>query len=180
MLQWAMSLLRSLYKDPYAETLTELISELRKEEAVREARQKKWDERFLKLAEHVAEWSRDGSTKCGACVVRDNEIVSLGYNGFPKGVADLDERYADRETKYRFIVHAEANSILFARQNLTGCTLYTFPFQPCSRCTGLVIQSGISRVVAPVIPEDKKERWGADMETATLMFKEAGVELVLV
>ena len=53
----------------------------------------KWDRRFLALAEHVADWSKDPSTKTGAVIVRpDRTIASMGYNGFPRGMADTDDR----------------------------------------------------------------------------------------
>lgn len=139
-----------------------------------------WDRRFLGLAQHVAAWSKDPSTKVGAVITRGRRIVSLGYNGFPAGVEDHKERYDDRETKYKMIVHAERNAIIFAQQDLTGCTLYTTPFMPCSACTGFVIQAGIKRVVAPRLPDELRGRWSEDMEVSKTMFHEAGVELVLV
>ena len=108
-----------------------------------------WDTRFLNLAEHISKWSKDPSTKVGAVIVDTNRrIVSTGYNGFPVGVMDSYDRLTDRDTKYEMIIHAEANAILFAHQRMNGMTLYTTPFQPCSRCASLIIQSGISRVIS--------------------------------
>jgi dCMP deaminase len=140
----------------------------------------KWDGRLLGLANHVSTWSKDPSTKVGAVITRGNRIVSVGYNGFPQGVKDHPGRYEDREMKYKIIVHAERNAIIFAAQDLTGCTLYTTPFMPCSTCAGIVIQSGIKRVVAPELPGGLKERWGKDVDIAQQMFFEAGVELYYV
>ena len=143
--------------------------------------QLKWDLRFLDLAKFFCNWSKDPSTKTGAAIVDKNKrIISTGYNGFAKGVQDYPDRYNDRELKYKFISHCENNAILFARRPLKGCTLYTYPFQSCSRCAVSVIQSGIIRCVAPVIPEHLKSRWGEDMELASIMFKEADVELNLI
>lgn len=140
----------------------------------------KWDRRFLEMARLVASWSKDPSTQTGAVIVdRDNRVVSVGYNGFPKGVKDNPARYADRETKYKMIVHCERNAILFARRDLSRCTLYTWPFMSCSQCAGLVIQSGIRRCVAPPIPDHLKDRWGEDMKLGRSMFEEAGVELCI-
>lgn len=140
-----------------------------------------WDWRFLSLSELVASWSKDGSTKVG-CVIVDplNRIVSLGYNGFPRGVDDAEERYADRDFKKLAIVHAEANAVAFAKRDLTGCTIYTTPFQPCSSCAGLIVQSGITRVVAPPTPLDKADRWKDSFDAAKLIFSESGVTLHIV
>ena len=137
-----------------------------------------WDQRFLDLAQLVASWSLDPSTKVGAVIVdADRRIVSTGYNGFPQGVADLPERLHDRDIKLDMIVHAEVNAILFAKRDLRGCVLYTWPFQPCSRCAAIVIQTGIKKVVAP---ECNNSRWTASFELSRKMFTEAGVEVQLI
>src|SRR5262249_49768332 len=137
---------------------------------------KKWDQRFLGLAKYVAGWSRDPSTQTGAVIVDDKRRgVSVGFNGFAKGVTDSPYRYEDREMKYKLMQHCERNAILFAARDLSYCTLYTYPFQSCSVCAGMVIQSGITRCVAPPIPEDKKQRWEEDMRWAACQFHEAGV-----
>jgi dCMP deaminase len=140
----------------------------------------KWDRRFLGLAEFVSGWSKDPSTQVGAAIVDDKRrVVSIGYNGFPRGVGDDPERYADRDLKYKMVVHAEINAILFAGRSVEGCDLYTHPFCPCSRCAVQVIQAGIKRCVAPPLPDRLKERWGVDTALSAQMFREAGVELVL-
>jgi len=141
----------------------------------------KWDERFLDLAKYIAAWSKDPSTRTGAVIVDpDKRIVSVGYNGFPKGVNDSDERYNNRELKYKMIVHCERNALLFAGRSCKDCTLYTWPFMSCSVCAAMVIQSGITRCVAPQMPEHLKERWWDDMSLAATMFTEAGIKLDLV
>ena len=138
-----------------------------------------WDTRFLDLAEHVSKWSKDPSTKVGAVIVdSQRRIVSTGYNGFPVGVMDSYDRLTDRDNKYEMIIHAEANAILFAHQHMNGMTLYTTPFQPCSRCASLIIQSGISRVISYEI-EESKNRWVDSFKLAKELFDEAGVELLL-
>lgn len=138
----------------------------------------KWDKRFLELAKLCGSWSKDPSTQVGAVIVDDNNrIVSVGYNGFPKGVEDSEERLLDREQKYDIIVHAEANALMFANKSVEGCTLYTWPFQPCSRCAGLIIQSGITRVVS-VIQKDK--RWEKNFFIARKLFEESGLTLKLI
>ncbi len=136
----------------------------------------KWHYRFLKLAEHISEWSQDPSTKVGAVITRPNKsICSVGYNGFPKGVRDYPARYHDRELKYKLIVHGELNSISFANESLIDYTLYTYPFLPCPRCAGPIIQSGITSVIAPEMPNELKGRWGEDIKLTKKMFSEAQI-----
>jgi len=138
----------------------------------------KWDKRFVELARHVASWSKDPSTQTGAVITDPNlRVVSMGYNGFPVGVHDYPERYANRELKYKMIVHCERNALLFARGPIEGGTLYTWPFMSCSVCAAMVIQSGITRCVAPEIPEHLRERWAEDMALSSQMFEEAGIEV---
>lgn len=113
----------------------------------------------------------------GAVIVDDQRrIISTGYNGFPRGVQDLEARYSDRSIKYEMIVHGEINAIVFAQQNLENTTLYTWPFMPCSRCAAVVIQTGIQRVVAPYCDNP---RWADSFDLTQLMFHEAGVELII-
>lgn len=135
----------------------------------------KWDYRFLDLAEFISSWSKDPSTKVGAVIVdKNNRIVSVGYNGFPKHIEDND-RLKERDIKYNIIVHGEINAILFANKSVEGCTLYTYPFMPCPRCAGLIIQSGIKRVVSFV---NKIDRWEKDFELSRELFHESDVECV--
>lgn len=136
----------------------------------------KWDERFLGLAKHISEWSLDPSTKVGAVIAdKKNRIISVGYNGFPRGIKD-DDRLLEREQKYLIIVHAEKNAMIFANKSLDDCVIYTYPFMPCSVCAASIIQSGIARVVSYKIVNP---RWEKSFELSTTMFKEAGIELVL-
>jgi len=139
----------------------------------------KWDQRFLKLAEHISGWSKDPSTKVGCVVVgEDREIRSTGFNGFPRGIADDAARLEDREQKYPLICHAEENAIMHAARiglSLKGCTAYvTWP--PCTRCARSLIQAGVVEVV---YPEDIEvpERWMADFDMSTNMMGEAGLNI---
>lgn len=144
------------------------------------SKRKKWDLRFLALAKHISSWSLDPSTKVGAVIVdQDKRIVSVGYNGFAAGVKDDKERYNNREKKYKFVVHGEMNALLFAQQSLKGCTLYTTPFMSCPNCASAVVQKGITRCVAPELPDSLKERWEKDLEITKTIFYEAEVELCL-
>lgn len=133
-----------------------------------------WDKKFLDMAEMVSLWSKDPSTKVGAVIVdKNNRLISVGYNGFPRGIPD-DERLKQRDKKYDIIVHAEMNAILFANVPIQGFTLYTYPFEPCSRCASVIIQTGISRVVSL---RNKEDRWETNFEISRNLFKEAGVKL---
>jgi dCMP deaminase len=134
----------------------------------------KWQQRFLDLADHISHWSQDPSTKVGAVIARsDRTIVSLGFNGMPRGCSDDPVLYQDRPVKYARVVHAEVNAILMARENLADCTLYVSPLHPCSTCAGIIIQSGIKRVVAHIFGDPT--RWEDNFREARRMFQEAGV-----
>tara|TARA_R100000808_G_C2115575_1_gene128322 strand:- start:568 stop:996 length:429 start_codon:yes stop_codon:yes gene_type:complete len=133
-----------------------------------------WDSRFLKIAQEVSTWSKDPSTKVGAVIVDNkNRVISMGYNGFPQGVAD-DKRLENRESKYKRIVHAEMNALLFSSKSVADCRIYTYPFLPCPRCAGPIIQSGINMVICP---KSTNQRWAADFEISREIFTEAGIFL---
>jgi dCMP deaminase len=139
----------------------------------------KWDSRFIDLARLVASWSKDPSTKVGAVIVRpDRTVASIGYNGFARGVRDHTERYANRETKYAMVVHAESNALLNSRESLEDCTLYVTPIPPCSQCAAAIIQRGIRRVVV----DQRKEvaaNWAQAYSVSETMFTEAGVAVCI-
>lgn len=143
----------------------------------KELRQLKWDLRFLNLARVYASYSKDPSTKTGA-IIADQKFrpVGWGYNGFAHGVDDSPERYANRDLKYKMVVHCERNAMQFAQRDLTGCTLYTWPFMSCAPCAAHVINSGISRVVAPI---NDNPRWQEDFRLSQQQFSEAGVQVCL-
>ncbi len=137
-----------------------------------------WDARFLELARHVSQWSKDPSTKVGAVIANDqHQVLSIGYNGFPRGVEDRVSRYNDRETKLLFVAHAERNALDNAFVDVRGATLYT-SLCPCNECAKSIIQKGIKRVVTPPPPVEKVELF--KMYVTTQMFNEADIELVLV
>ncbi|MBF9235557.1 deoxycytidylate deaminase [Microvirga alba] len=135
----------------------------------------KWDSRMIGMANLVATWSKDPSTGVGAVITdQKNRVVSMGFNGFPRAVLDDDEKLMDRDERLRRTIHAEDNALLFARQDVTGCTIYvTHP--PCARCAAKIIQAGIARVVAAQPQQDFAARWADDMRSAGEMFTEAGV-----
>ena len=139
----------------------------------------KWQKRFFDMAYLVASWSKDPSSQIGAVIVdSQNRVISTGFNGLPVGVKDSDERLGDRATKYKMILHAEENAIMFAKQNLNGCSIYVTKMPPCAHCAALIIQSGIKYVYVP--ETEIPERWRESTELTSQMFKEAGVCLKFV
>lgn len=111
-----------------------------------------WDEYFMGIALLSANRSKDPSTRVGACIVNSsNKIMSVGYNGLPRGCSD-DEFPWEREgeafdTKYPYVCHAELNAILNnGGGSLAGCKIYVALF-PCNECAKAIIQCGISEVI---------------------------------
>ena len=141
----------------------------------------KWDDRFLKMAITVSAWSKDPKRRVGAVIAdADHRVVSVGYNGFPRGVDDSPTLLEDSQQKLLRTLHAEVNALLFAARPVANCTTYvTYP--PCSQCAAMLIQAGIARVVT-LRPGDAKEaasKWAASWEAAEQMMHEAGVDLLL-
>jgi dCMP deaminase len=144
----------------------------------------KWDKRFMKLAREISTWSKDPSSKIAAVIVNDERrILSTGYNGFPRGIEDTEERLNDREQKYPRIVHAEMNSLLSALYNgvsVKDATIYVWGLPVCAECTKSVIQSGIKRVVI-MRPELAPEKWQIQWEEMSKpMYDEAGVSVTYI
>jgi len=111
-----------------------------------------WEEYFMGLALLSAERSKDPSTQVGACIVNPElKIVSVGYNGAPRGYDDDKDMTWERngeflDTKYAYVCHSELNAILNSDVPVKGCTLYVTLF-PCNECAKVIIQSGIKEIV---------------------------------
>ncbi|QBQ07927.1 deoxycytidylate deaminase [Spiroplasma gladiatoris] len=110
-----------------------------------------WDTYFLAMVELNAMRSKDPNTQVGAVVVNDlKHIIASGYNGLPRGLNDDDFPWSREgkweETKYPYVVHAEANAILSATFSVRGCTMYTSQF-PCYECAKTIVQAGITKVI---------------------------------
>lgn len=132
----------------------------------------------LDMAEHVAKLSKDPSTRVGAVIFdTKRRLVSAGYNGFARGVADTASRLHDRNAKLRLTIHAEQNAILFATAPLDGATLVvTHPC--CAQCAAKVIQAGIKHVMWARPTAEFAARWGDDLALTHAQFAEAGVEVI--
>ena len=141
----------------------------------------KWKYRYLDLADQVGSWSKDPSRKIGAIAVgKHGQVLAQGYNGFPRGISDMDERYNDRQLKYKYVVHAEMNCIYNAADNgvsLRGADLYVTGLPTCSDCAKGVIQVGIKRVF---MRADVPEAWIDSWKLTQSFFNEAGVKYELI
>ncbi|MCE8159316.1 MAG: dCMP deaminase family protein [Candidatus Moeniiplasma glomeromycotorum] len=154
-----------------------------------------WTDYFTSIARLVAQRSKDPSTQVGAVIVNpdNNTLISTGYNGFPRGCSNddfpwgngkLEEKTFSKisadftsnsvwlNSKYPYVVHAEANALIHARQNCTGFALYTTLF-PCNECAKLIIQAGIKKIYYLDIIEN--EVWKEPFQATQRMFKSAGV-----
>ena len=138
----------------------------------------KWDEYFMGIALLSAERSKDPNTSVGACIVsQNNRILSVGYNGMPKGCSDDEypwerEAESDLDTKYLFVCHAELNAILnYTGTNMEHAKLYTTLF-PCNECTKAIIQAGIDEVIY----YSDKYADTSSVLAAKRMMKSAGVQ----
>ena len=135
-------------------------------------RLKQWG---LGMAEHTAQLSKDPSTKVGAVIFDPKRrLVSAGYNGFARGVSDTAQRLNDRSIKYRLVLHAEQNAIMFATAPLEGCTMVvTHPC--CAQCAAVAIQAGIKHIIWPKPDAAFLERWAEDLALTNMQLAEAGV-----
>jgi dCMP deaminase len=112
-----------------------------------------WTEYYIGLLPAIASKSKDPSTKVGCVIVGpNNNIISTGFNGFPKRVQDNPVEFAhryERPAKYTFTVHAEVNAVANAAAHgiaTLGATAYV-SLPPCTECAKVLIQAGIVRVV---------------------------------
>lgn len=137
-----------------------------------------WDEYFMGIAKLAALRSKDPHTQVGACIVDDDhKVVTIGYNGMPRGVDDSQlswNRGEDLDSKYLYVCHAEFNAILNTRNGsaLKGCTLYVSLF-PCNECAKAIIQVGIKEIVY----EDNKYADTVATRASMKMLELAGVKI---
>lgn len=139
-----------------------------------------WNEYFMRMVYLVSSKSKDPRTKIGAVIVKDNNPISLGYNGFPRGVKDLKERYENRPEKLNFIAHGEFNSVINAAK-LGISTNNTIIFTngiPCLNCCKAIINAGIVQVfIHKQWPMMNNAEWKKSAEYSMTMFKESEVSV---
>lgn len=138
-----------------------------------------WKIRYLDLAQHFAQWSKDPSSKIGAVTVGDNgRVLTQGYNGFPRGIEDTPDRLNDRSMKYPRVVHAEMNCIYNAADlgvSLRGADLFVYGLPVCGQCSLGIIQAGIKRVFIRTNPVKTTEQWIESFQLTADNFEESGV-----
>jgi len=138
-----------------------------------------WGGRYTHLAKEISTWAKDPSTKVGAVVIgKHGQVLSQGYNGFPRGIRDTEERWGERERKYELVVHAEMNAIYNASlsgMSLRGATLYVYGCPICNECAKGIIQVGIKKVVATRPKDADLARWDKSVKAAEAIFNEAEV-----
>lgn len=139
---------------------------------------KKWINRFYDLATHISEWSNDKHSKVGAVIVnKDRRVLSMGYNGLPSGTNDTIEKRFERPTKYKYMVHAEANAIINAarlgnsiNEGIMFCTYF-----PCVSCAQAIINSGISAIYTP--EPNVSDKYKEDVAISLSLFTEANINV---
>ena len=143
-------------------------------------KQRRWDDRYIGLAHHIAQWSKDPRAKVGAVIVNPalGRIVATGFNGFPSNVEDSVQRLADKDRKLTMTIHAEQNALLFAGREARQCDAYVIGKPICNVCAMLLIQSGVRRVVAARPKEGTASHWDRVGIEAVAMMREAGVAFV--
>jgi dCMP deaminase len=141
----------------------------------------KWDIRFMEFTDlTVAQWSKDRSSRVGATIVKDREIVTTGFNGLPRGCDDNVEARHERPEKYSWFIHAEPNAIInAARQGKStlGCDMYV-NWCPCDQCSGFIVQAGIKRIFCDQEPDWDDPKWGEGFKRAKIILEEGGVEVI--
>lgn len=140
-----------------------------------------WDDLFIATAQLYATKSKDRNTKIGAVLVGpDNEVVSTGYNSFPRDLDDsVEERYM-RPEKYYWTEHAERNCLYNAARmgiRTKGCRMFLSCWIPCTDCARAIIQCGVVEVILGAAQNAASSKWQAEGERSEQMFKEAGVEV---
>ena len=137
-----------------------------------------WETYFMGIAHLSALRSKDPSTQVGAVIVDpENKVVSIGYNGFPKGCSDDEYPWVNEgsslETKYVYVVHAELNAILNSPRSVKGCKIYVSLF-PCHECAKAIIQAGIQEIVY----ESDKYAESESVLASKRMLASAGVKML--
>ena len=141
-----------------------------------------WTEYFLNIAEQVKLKSKDQSTQIGAVIVGiDNEVLSTGYNSFPRGMDDSKQERQERPEKYFWFEHAERNAIYNAARvgtPLKNSTIYLTSGLPCMDCARGIVNSGIKIVYCKEVCTTKnKEKWDESQKKSLQLLLECGISV---
>ncbi len=138
-----------------------------------------WDEYFINIAEQVKLKSKDNNTKIGVVLVgENNEIVSTGYNSFPRGINDDITERQEKPEKYFWFEHAERNCIYNAARigvSTLGTTMYMTCGISCADCARAIISAGVKKIVLRSGKGAMSPKWQESAERSNQMFKEAGI-----
>jgi dCMP deaminase len=138
-----------------------------------------WDEYFINIAEQVKLKSKDNNTKIGVVLVgKNNEIVSTGYNSFPRGINDDVAERQEKPEKYFWFEHAERNCIYNAARigvSTLGTTMYMTCGISCADCARAIISAGVEKIVLRSGKGAMSAKWQESAERSNQMFKEAGI-----
>lgn len=142
-----------------------------------------WPEYYLAIAESVKLKSKDIRTQIGAVIVgSDKQIVSTGYNSFPRNIVDDNQDRQVRPEKYFWMEHAERNAIYNAALNgvsTKGTSIYLTCGIPCSDCARGIINAGIKKVYCKQEDTTKnREHWDEHAKRSMEMFTEADVDVI--
>lgn len=138
-----------------------------------------WDEYFINIAEQVKLKSKDKNTQIGVVLVgKNNEIVSTGYNSFPRGINDYVVERQEKPEKYFWFEHAERNCIYNAARigvSTLGTTMYMTCGISCADCARAIISAGVEKIVLRSGKGAMSPKWQESAERSNQMFKEAGI-----
>lgn len=136
--------------------------------------------RYMGIADSVALWSKDPEAKVGAVAVSpQGNIVSTGFNGFPRGILDSQERLNDKEVKNSIMIHAEMNCIINAASQgvpLHSCQIFVSGRGTCLSCAKALIQVGVAEVIMKKSDREASEKWLKDIEFAEMLYREASIK----
>ncbi len=139
-----------------------------------------WRHKWLDTAAHFGTFSKDPAVKVGAIAVKDNRVVSTGWNGFPRGFPDRPEDFADRAFKDDNVVHAEKNCVYNAARegvSLVGTTVYVHGMLVCNQCALGLVQAGVKQVIMQAPPPEKiRQRWLDEFAKTRYTFERCWVD----
>lgn len=133
---------------------------------------------YLFLAKEFAQWSKDPNRKVGAIVIGDHgQLLSQGYNGFPRNYPDLEKNYNNKAEKNKYIIHAEKNCIYHAALtsvSLSGSSMFVYGLPVCHECAKGIIQVNIKQVFV-YVQGPYNTKWNKSFELAEDLFKKSNI-----
>lgn len=136
---------------------------------------------FMNIARTVADASKDPRRKVGAIIVKNDIIISTGFNGLARRFSkDSNSNYWKSPLKDDYVIHAEVNCIINAARsngNTVGSTMYS-TFFPCHKCASQIINAGIVRIVSPLIDKNIDHKWLKSIDISQELFHDCDVEMV--